>query len=141
MGDFNFCLLVGWDSRGIGYSLPRIDCFDDDNDDAAFWNKSTIAFNVGFEVKGRFAAKADIDAFLGQADAIDSELIAFGQRCATRHGDMLRYFGTAASVRDMVAINDALHGPGAPINYYGLSYGTVIGSYFVNSERLLNRLY
>lgn len=47
----------------------------------------------------------------------------------------------AAAVRDMVAIADYLDGPDKPINYWGFSYGTIIGSYFINSAFLFLFLY
>jgi hypothetical protein len=34
----------------------------------------------------------------------------------------------------MVAMHDILEGQGKPINFWGMSYGTVIGAYFVNSQ-------
>ena len=58
-----------------------------------------------------------------------------GARCQQHSsGKYLKYMGTGATVRDLLAMVDALDGPGAPVNYLGLSYGTVIGSWLVNSE-------
>jgi hypothetical protein len=34
----------------------------------------------------------------------------------------------------MIAMHDVLEGSNKPIDYWGLSYGTIIGIYFVNSE-------
>jgi pimeloyl-ACP methyl ester carboxylesterase len=50
-----------------------------------------------------------------------------------------RYVGTAATVRDMVAMHDVLEGSDKPIDYWGVSYGTVIGMYFVNSKSIRAR--
>ena len=58
-----------------------------------------------------------------------------GQKCLdSENGKYLQYVGTAAAVRDMVSIANVLDGPDTPINYIGISYGTLIGSWFVNSE-------
>lgn len=58
-----------------------------------------------------------------------------GQKCLhSSSGKFLKYLGTAAAVRDMVSIANVLDGPKAPINYIGTSYGTIIGSWFINSE-------
>ena len=35
---------------------------------------------------------------------------------------------------NMVALADALDGEGALVNYVGVSYGTLLGAWFVNSE-------
>ena len=118
----------------MGYTLPRVDCFRDYEEEATFWKRSVIGPNAGFEVKGNFSQQADVDAFLGLADDVDTHLIELGERCTKLSGDTLKYVGTAAAVRDMVAMTDAMDGPGAPVNYWGVSYGTIIGSYFVNSE-------
>ncbi len=54
------------------------------------------------------------------------------------NGDHLRFVGTAAVVRDIVGMADLFDGPGALINYLGFDYGTVIGSYLVNSTFFLD---
>ena len=57
-----------------------------------------------------------------------------GQKCLhSSSGKFLKYLGTAAAVRDMVAMHDVLEGPDKPIVYWGLSYGTMVGIYLVNS--------
>ena len=51
-----------------------------------------------------------------------------------QNGDTLKYLGTSATVRDMVAMADMLDGPGSPVNFYGASYGTFLANVFMNSE-------
>lgn len=46
---------------------------------------------------------------------------------------MLRYMGTAATVRDLVAMADTFDGAGSPINFWGMHHGSLIGSYLVKS--------
>jgi len=41
--------------------------------------------------------------------------------------DCLCSLGSAAVVRDLAAMFDALEGPGSDINLYGYSYGTLLG--------------
>lgn len=41
-----------------------------------------------------------------------------------------RSIGSAAVVRDLVAANDAIEGPGQDINFYGYSYGTLLAMQF-----------
>jgi len=44
----------------------------------------------------------------------------------------MKYVSTATVVRDLVALHDALEGVEKPIDYWGFSYGTIVGSYLVN---------
>ena len=46
----------------------------------------------------------------------------------------LQYVGTAATVRDLVRLADAIVGKNSTINYWGLSYGTLVGAWFINSR-------
>ena len=60
-----------------------------------------------------------------------------GQDCLRKNDQYLKYVGTAAAVRDIVSMADAIDGPNATINYLGISYGTLIGTWLVNSERFI----
>ncbi|CAE6477527.1 unnamed protein product [Rhizoctonia solani] len=122
--------LVSWDPRGVGESLPRAECFKTGAEEQAFWN-GTIA-SSGLEARGNFTDKRDLDAFYDQVDEIDTLLTDLGRRCIAYSPDTFEYIGSAAAVRDMVAIHDILEGPDKPIDFWGVSYGTVIGSYFIN---------
>lgn len=143
-----------WDPRGVG-SLTRsvysctcftppaplnrgtspgeVYCFDSTEQYNQLFN-GTIEF-TGIEETGNFTDPADIKALLSQAPAMQNKYRQVEQMCLNGpSGKSLQYLGTAAAVRDMVAMADALDGPDAPINYIGISYGTLIGAWFVNSE-------
>ncbi|RDX45655.1 hypothetical protein OH76DRAFT_1533391 [Lentinus brumalis] len=45
--------------------------------------------------------------------------------------DMFQYGGTAASVRDLVALADALDGPGSPLNLWTRHHGSVLASHLL----------
>ena len=47
---------------------------------------------------------------------------------------MLKYVGTAATVRDLAAMADAFDGPGSKINFWGIGPGAMIGSFLLKSE-------
>ncbi|CAE7050036.1 unnamed protein product [Rhizoctonia solani] len=122
--------IVSWDPRGIGLTMPRADCFKTGTEENAFW-EGTIP-RAGLEARGNFTDQYDIDQFYEQVDEVDVLLEKLGKQCVAYSPDTFQYIGTAAAVRDMVAMHDALEGVGKPIDYWGLSYGTVIGIYFVN---------
>ncbi|KAG8774827.1 hypothetical protein FRC12_001794 [Ceratobasidium sp. 428] len=122
--------LVSWDPRGIGQTHPRADCFVSGTEEKAFWN-GTIP-GTGLEARGNFTDQTDLDAFYAQEPEVDKLLVELGQRCLQYSPDTFQYVGTAAAVRDMVALHDYFEGPDKPLDYWGFSYGTVIGIYFVN---------
>ncbi|CAE6461451.1 unnamed protein product [Rhizoctonia solani] len=122
--------IVSWDPRGVGETVPRADCFATGTEENLFW-EGTIP-RAGLEARGNFTDQVDIDAFYEQVDEVDVLLEELGKRCVAYSPDTFQYIGTAAAVRDMIAMHDILEGPNKPIDYWGFSYGTVIGIYFVN---------
>ncbi|CAE7233901.1 unnamed protein product [Rhizoctonia solani] len=122
--------IVSWDPRGVGQSVPRADCFATGTEENLFWD-GTIP-RTGIEARGNFTNQADIDAFYDQVGEVDTLLKEIGKQCVAYSPDTFQYIGTAATVRDMVAMHDILEASKKPINYWGMSYGTVIGIYFVN---------
>ncbi|KAI0369593.1 alpha/beta-hydrolase [Pilatotrama ljubarskyi] len=125
--------IVSWDPRGVGpLTIPGdVFCFDSMSEYDTFWN-GTIELS-GIEMTGNFTDPSDIHALLSHATIMQDKYEEFGRRCLQHSaGKDLRYVGTAATVRDMVALADALDGPGSPVNYAGISYGTVLGSWFIN---------
>ena len=110
----------------------EIFCFDSLDEYSALFN-GTIQV-TGIEMSGTFTDPADLSALFSQSESLQAKFEETGRRCVERNGDMLKYVGTAATVRDMVAIADALDGPGSLVNYYGDSYGTLIGNVFLNSK-------
>jgi hypothetical protein len=118
----------------VGDTVPRADCFKTGTEENNFW-KNTIA-SSGLEARGNFTDERDLDAFYSQVDEIDALLKELGHLCVEYSPDTFKYIGTAGGVRDMIAIHEVLEGKDKPVNFWGISYGTVIGSYFVNSAYL-----
>ena len=116
-----------------------IKCFDSLEDFQEFFNGTIQA--RGIEYLGNFTNQGDIDALFAQAESFQQKYEEAVQLCMERNGDTLKYLGTSATVRDMVAMTDALDGPDSPINFYGASYGTFLANVFMNSEyRILETL-
>ncbi|CAE7071985.1 unnamed protein product, partial [Rhizoctonia solani] len=122
--------LVSWDPRGVGKTIPRTACFGSIEEEVAFWNESFIV--PGPEVRGDFTSQTVLDDFYAQVNTSDNLLRRIGEQCLAYSPDVFQYVGTAATVRDMVAMHDALEDPDEPINFWGMSYGTVVGMYFIN---------
>jgi hypothetical protein len=68
-------------------------------------------------------------AYIRKADATNA---ALAKLCADTSGETLRHVGTATVVRDLEYLSRIIEGDDAPVNFWGFSYGTVVGSYFVN---------
>ena len=116
-------------------SPGEVRCFDNPEEYTTLFN-STIELN-GIAELGDFANPVDVKHLLEHAADMEKRYDEVIAKClASPSGKFLRYIGAAAAVRDMVSLADALDGPGAPVNYVGVSYGTLIGTWLVNSECL-----
>ena len=64
--------------------------------------------------------------------AVQEKLVEY---CLSKtNTSMLAYMGTAASARDLVAMADVFDGQGSPVNFWGMHFGSLVGSYLVKSE-------
>lgn len=52
---------------------------------------------------------------------------------AQQDPEMLRNMGVASTTRDLIAMADAFNGPGSPVNFWGMSYGSLIGTHLLQS--------
>lgn len=124
--------MTGWDQRGVGLTSPDLSCFQSIEEDHRFW--AGTPFRFGIEVKGAFDDQVDLKVLKNQTALLETRLGQLPKRCELTSKFKLQYLGTAATVRDMVALNEAVEGSGSLVNFWGFSYGTLVGSFFVNSE-------
>ncbi|MGQ0825642.1 MAG: alpha/beta hydrolase [Actinomycetota bacterium] len=101
--------IVTWDPRGAGESTP-VDCVDNLDD--------------------FYAVDRSPDA-VAEIAAIEEVTNEFVRGCAQRSGELLPHLSTADTVRDLEAIRVAL--VDERLNYIGFSYGTFIGSLYVDA--------
>ncbi len=98
-----------------------------------FWN-GTIEL-TGIEMTGAFSDPADVRALLDEAPLMQAKYEELGRRCLGHpSGRFLPSVGTAATARDVVAMADVLDGPGSPGNYFGSSYGSLLGHWLMTSK-------
>lgn len=80
----------------------------------------------GAQAKGNFtnAKHNDPDeiAFWKKENETDTFLEAIAASCLQNNGANLTYIGTVATVRDMVALAEAIDGQDKLINYWGVRY-------------------
>lgn len=97
--------IVGFDPRGVGLSTP-VKC------DPKLWNEYPSLFPKTKE----------------EYDALVAHNKAFAQSCLERTGPALAHVDTLSVARDLDAVRAALGDE--KINYFGLSYGTMIGAQY-----------
>ncbi|QRV92088.1 Abhydrolase domain-containing protein [Ceratobasidium sp. AG-Ba] len=96
----------------------------------AFW-KGTV-LHPGIEAPIDFSNQTNVDEFMELAIPAGRVLQGLKEKCQHQTRTTLSYVGTTATVRDLVSIHDAIEEPEAKLNFWGFSYGTLIGQYFVN---------
>ncbi|KPC84203.1 alpha/beta hydrolase [Streptomyces sp. NRRL S-15] len=105
--------IVSWDPRGIG-SSTAVNCFPSP-EEAADWSTTKAA---GFPV-GEKERTAFIAAY--------KDLV---QRCEQKDPELLSHVSTADTARDLDGLRRAVGEP--QLNYYGISYGTILGATYAN---------
>ncbi|KAI0658733.1 TAP-like protein-domain-containing protein [Cubamyces menziesii] len=122
--------MIGFDPRGIGETEPRTQCFPSPDAHSAFIANTVL--ERGYDVGPNLTDPANRNHLIQLQRDADALWQAQFEICAETMGDTLRYMGTSTVARDINFITSLLDGEDALINYYGLSYGTVIGQYLVN---------
>ena len=111
----------------------QINCFSSAEEFVDFWNGTVVFPQI--DIKYGFTDPVDLQYFESQVPVMEQKLQAFKQVCLKGpSAEFLPYVGTTATVRDLVAIAEYFDGEGCDVNYYGFSYGTLIGNYLVNSK-------
>ena len=98
--------IVGFDPRGVNLSTP-VRCQDNLDGHVA--------------LDGSPDNKAELKILVDEARS-------FAEACATRNGDLLAHLSTDDVARDLDLIRTAIGD--AKINYFGFSYGTLIGAIY-----------
>lgn len=104
--------IVSWDPRGIGEST-QARCFEDADEEAALFGDFG-AFPVSYDEQ-----RAWREAY-GK----------FAKACAANAAGILAHLSTADTARDLEQLRRA--SGGAPLNYWGVSYGTLLGATYAN---------
>ncbi|KAI9056407.1 alpha/beta-hydrolase [Trametes sanguinea] len=122
--------VIGFDPRGIGETEPQTQCFPSPGTHFAFIANTVLEH--GFDVGPNLTDPKNRDHLIHQQREADALWQTQMRVCEQTMGDKLRYMGTVNIARDIEFMTSLLDGEGAPINYYGLSYGTVLGQFLVN---------
>ncbi|KAG8698176.1 hypothetical protein FRC09_007387 [Ceratobasidium sp. 395] len=126
--------IVGFDHRGMGATTPTVTCFKSREEKDTFY-RNTV-FELGYTqppnvTKDPFA-RFDLIQQYRQAIAMWETQAKLCTSNMPRNGSDLKYMGTSTVARDIDFMARVIDGPKAPINFYGGSYGSILGSYLVN---------
>ncbi|KAK6541962.1 hypothetical protein TWF694_007735 [Orbilia ellipsospora] len=134
--------ILGFDPRGIGYSTPHANCtLTDTNSDIEKRDTSRIRRfkNSTLENDKVFGLYLPRDPT--QFTDEKMEMVESGAAsCATSENQAARYMNTPVVATDMLSIAKALAREKGKsdadaeikLNYYGMSYGTILGQYFAS---------
>lgn len=106
--------IVTFDPRGIGASVPRIEC----------WDSAQKRQNWAMQ------ETTTIDSHPGVLYDVWARATAFSRACEQSHNatGLLRHVGTASHARDMLEILGQMGQE--KLQYWGFSYGTILGGTF-----------
>ncbi|KAM0751590.1 hypothetical protein T439DRAFT_379701 [Meredithblackwellia eburnea MCA 4105] len=124
--------IITWDPRGVNMTVPRVSCFDSALDEYEFYRggllTSMLDLPANFGANVSIANSNDVHSDLKtQIIRKRSTISALFGRCADKTGEAVSYMGTLNVVKDLDYLSRLIDGPDSPLNYYGVSYGTVIG--------------
>ncbi|KAI0767186.1 hypothetical protein C8Q74DRAFT_937733 [Fomes fomentarius] len=134
--------IVAWYPRGTGMSLNEgadsltvpgpVNCFRHTDHIERYDFYARAAAELGFEPHWNSQLhykELQSDQVILLWHAIQEKVVEY---CLSKvDTSMLRYMGTAATTRDLVAMTDAFDGPGSPVNFLGIGHGNLIGSYLL----------
>ncbi|KAI0740983.1 hypothetical protein C8Q76DRAFT_853201 [Earliella scabrosa] len=130
--------IVVWDARGRGDELDGLtipgpmNCFPAGSKTERNEFYTNAARELGFEPTWNEDVEYSTlptDEEVSRWYAVQEKLVEY---CLSKtNTSMLAYMGTAASARDLVAMADVFDGSGSPVNFWGMHFGSLVGSYLV----------
>ncbi|KAF8522995.1 TAP-like protein-domain-containing protein [Gautieria morchelliformis] len=121
--------IVSWDPRGINGTTPRVDCFYSQTAQDLY--HAHTHYEMGLEGRN-LTDPIDLAVFAANVHKADATNAALAKLCSDTSGEALTHVGTVTVVRDLEYLSRIIEGDDSPVNFWGFSYGTAIGSYFVN---------
>ncbi|KAH8203264.1 hypothetical protein TruAng_002562 [Truncatella angustata] len=108
--------IVSWDPRGVGASIPRVDC----------WGSSQKRHDWSMQMSGV------VDSHPGMLFDALAQFDALSRQCETHMNrmtpELLSHISTASHARDMLEISEKMGF--SKVKYWGVSYGTILGGTF-----------
>ncbi|ORY90800.1 TAP-like protein-domain-containing protein [Leucosporidium creatinivorum] len=129
--------LIIWDPRGVNRTSDHITCFSSSLTQHlyALTTPTSLSTPSNFSsptAEGLSDPHAIFQDLENQIRLSETSLKALYQRCWERTGETLAFVGTKSVVRDLEAISRAVEGGEGRINFWGMSYGTIIAQYLTS---------
>ncbi|KAK1220806.1 hypothetical protein PQX77_016377 [Marasmius sp. AFHP31] len=141
--------LVGFDPRGVGKTTPSTRCFESTQEFRKFLANTVVERGLNIPSTRDLSAPSLRQSLVAQYTEFVELKKKQGERCKKSMGDDLKYMGSATVARDIEFMSRVLEGDNAKMyvdiltasvhhshstssNYWGESYGTVIGSNLIN---------
>ncbi|KZT62527.1 alpha/beta-hydrolase [Calocera cornea HHB12733] len=118
--------IMSWDPRGVNMTTPPLDCYPTEYDEFVAEQMST-QIGLPFQARAEGGAAAEL-ALMKKTDAY--YLSGLGSCLKNGNAKMLASLSTAYNVRDMVRMLEALGEDERGLQYWGFSYGTILGATF-----------
>ncbi|KZT62530.1 alpha/beta-hydrolase [Calocera cornea HHB12733] len=118
--------IMSWDPRGVNMTTPAIDCYPTEYDE---YMSEQQSYHLGlpFQARGEGGSAAEI-ALLKKKDTYTQSGV--GSCLKNGNAKMLASVSTAYTVRDMMRMLEALGEDERGLQYWGFSYGTILGATF-----------
>ncbi|KAF8310962.1 hypothetical protein DL93DRAFT_2116508 [Clavulina sp. PMI_390] len=123
--------IVGFSPRGTPNAVPRTSCFPSIEATRLFLANTVM--ETGVSLHSNMTANEVLESLTADFRNLLMMQEVRGKMCAEHmDADDLRYMGTTSVVRDIQFITEVLEGKKSLINYWGASYGSILGVYLVN---------
>ncbi|CDZ98888.1 Peptidase S33 tripeptidyl aminopeptidase-like, C-terminal [Phaffia rhodozyma] len=113
--------IIGFDPRGINNTTPKMLCFPNQQTETLY--QASLGPTVD-----PWVGREELRRMIGKADA---ENMMIEQMCEASSQEAGRHMSTTTVVRDLAFLAELFTGRDTPINYYGVSYGSVIGEFLI----------
>ncbi|KAM0786781.1 hypothetical protein ACM66B_002215 [Microbotryomycetes sp. NB124-2] len=119
--------IISWDPRGVNMTSHNIDCFPNEAM-ATLFQRDEQSIGLLFEASADNDTQSSTVSERLWANRLSAYNRAMAQTCvANGNTDILQHQTTAATARDLRHLS-RLMGDADELNYWGLSYGTVLGA-------------
>lgn len=125
--------IVGFDPRGVGESTPGVNCFETSQDMVRLYTNTVFEQGYTLPNMNDIDDPANFPALVELERQHITVFRAISEACKSNmKTDDLRFMGTTSVARDVDFMARVLDGEDGKINFYGYSYGTVLGQFILN---------
>ncbi|KAI0701848.1 TAP-like protein-domain-containing protein [Cytidiella melzeri] len=122
--------IIGFDPRGIGQTKPSMKCFTGGTTYVDFIRHTVL--DRSYDLASTMPSAEARKHLVAQHKEAEALYKAQFKICEKTMGETMKYMGTSTVVRDIDFLTKHIAGEDALINFYGFSYGSILGQYLVN---------